>query len=97
GAVLPNTLNVYFPGHSAAALQAALAGAGFSVSAGAAATTGVPSHVLVALGFDEERARGSLRFSLGRLSDEAGVRELLDALDAVLAGQAARVPAELLR
>lgn len=97
GAVLPGTLNVFFPGRSAAALQAALAEEGFSVSAGAAASTGNPSHVLMAMGLGEERARASLRFSLGRLSEESGVRELLEALGALLARRADRIPMEVAR
>lgn len=97
GAVLPNTLSVHFPGRSAAALQAQLAELGFSVSAGAAADTRTASHVLLAMGFDEARARASLRFSLGRGSDSEGVGELLEALGAVLARQGAPIPLELQR
>jgi cysteine desulfurase len=35
-----------------------------------------PSHVLLAIGADEARARGSLRFSLGSTSTEADVEAL---------------------
>lgn len=80
GALLPNTLNVYFPGCAAVDLQAALAERGYSVAAGAAAGTGSPSHVLKAMGFSDERARGSLRFSLGRHTTPEGVSGLLRAL-----------------
>ena len=84
GAVLPNTLSVYFPGRSAAELQSALSELGFSVSAGAAAGTGTASHVLLSMGLVEGRARGSLRFSLGRSTDAASIAGLLDALEQVL-------------
>lgn len=77
---LANTLNVYIPGCLATDLQSALAQRGFSVAAGAAAGTCSPSHVLTAMGCGDERARGSLRFSLGRHSTRAGVEALLDAL-----------------
>lgn len=95
GAVLPNTLNVHFPGHSAADLQAALGLRGFSVAAGAAAGTGSASHVLLAMGHDEARARGSLRFSLGRSTDVTAIAALLEALEGVLASQGSSRPLEV--
>ena len=64
GGLLPNTLNVYFPGVSALELQARLAEEGFSVASGASASSGA-SHVLLSMGLGEERAGESLRFSLG--------------------------------
>jgi cysteine desulfurase len=39
-----------------------------------------PSHVLLAMGADEDRARGSLRFSLGHTSTQEDV----DALGAAI-------------
>ena len=46
--------------------------AGVAASTGAACTTGStePSHVLTALGYPDEEARGSLRISLGRTTTE---------------------------
>ena len=43
---------------------------GIACSTGSACTAGVaqPSHVLLAMGADDDRARGSLRFSLGHTS-----------------------------
>lgn len=80
GSFLPNTLNVCFPGTSAVELQAALAEQGFSVSAGASAAGCAPSHVLTAMGLSAERARSSLRFSLGSGNTRASVRQLVDTL-----------------
>jgi cysteine desulfurase len=55
---------------------------GIACSTGSACTAGVaqPSHVLLAMGADEARARGSLRFSLGHTTTQQDV----DALGAVL-------------
>ena len=39
-----------------------------------------PSHVLLAMGADDERARGSLRFSLGHTSTPADVDALVEAI-----------------
>lgn len=80
GACLPNTLNVCFPNTPGVEMMRLLGNMGFSVSAGAAATNGNPSHVLKAMGLSDERARCSLRFSLGHFTDEAAVDALLDAL-----------------
>ena len=64
------------------------------MSTGSACSSGVarPSHVLVAMGADEDRARGSLRFSLGHNSTAQDVDALLAALPAVVE-RARRVPA----
>lgn len=66
--ILPNNLNIYFPGQSAQDLLIKLDLAGIATSPGAACATRVSktSYVLEALGFSEKRAGGSLRFSLGR-------------------------------
>jgi len=81
GPTLPNTLSVAFEGCSGARLVEALGRHGFSVSAGAASTNATPSHVLSSMGLGEERARSTLRFSLGSGTTE----ETLDALVASLA------------
>ena len=58
------------------ALVVALDLEGIATSAGPACTTGSPepSHVLTALGYPEEEARGSLRLSLGRTTTDDGDR-----------------------
>lgn len=83
GASLPNTLNVCFPGSSAARLQASLGELGFSLSAGSAAGGAQPSHVLTAMG-DPLAAASSVRFSLGTGSSGAGIEAMLAALERAL-------------
>jgi cysteine desulfurase len=65
---------------------------GISVSTGSACQAGVPepSHVVRALGRDEEAARSVLRMSLGRTTTEADIDAALAALpDAVARARAA--------
>jgi cysteine desulfurase len=80
----PNTSNIYFDGIDGEALVIALDLRGFAVSTGAACSSGAltPSHVLTALGLSPERARASMRFSLGRSNTAAQVDALVDALEA---------------
>lgn len=65
---VPNTANVYFDYIEGEALVIALDLKGLAVSTGAACSSGAiePSHVLTAMGLPPERARASLRFSLGK-------------------------------
>ena len=65
---VPNTASIYFDHVEGEALVIALDLKGLSVSSGAACSSGAiePSHVLLAMGLSHERARGSLRFSLGK-------------------------------
>ncbi len=80
GPLLANTLSVYFPSLASATLLDALGERGFSVSAGATQANGQVSHVLKAMGHSDERARHTLRFSLGAFSTQAGVDALVQAL-----------------
>jgi cysteine desulfurase len=65
---VPNTTNIYFDGIEGEALVIALDLKGLAVSTGAACSSGAiePSHVLTAMGLPPERARASIRFSLGK-------------------------------
>ncbi len=65
---VPNTANIYFDYIEGEALVIALDLKGLAVSTGAACSSGAiePSHVLTAMGLRPERARASLRFSLGK-------------------------------
>src|SRR6185369_13061511 len=65
---VPNTANIYFDYIEGEALVIALDLKGLSVSTGAACSSGAiePSHVLTAMKLRPERARASIRFSLGK-------------------------------
>jgi cysteine desulfurase len=75
---LPGNAHFSFPGCEGDALLMLLDAKGIACSTGSACTAGVaqPSHVLKAMGADDSRARGSLRFSLGWTSAQADVRAL---------------------
>jgi cysteine desulfurase len=79
---LPNTSNIGFDGIEAEHLLMLLDQAGVCASSGSACTTGAldPSHVLLAMGCSVERARASVRFSLGIHNTEAEVDFLLERL-----------------
>jgi cysteine desulfurase len=74
---LYNTSNIGFPRLEAEALLLLLSERGVCCSAGSACSSGSlePSPVLRAMGVPEERAHGSLRFSLSRETTAAEVRE----------------------
>ena len=65
---VPNTSNISFDCIEGEAMVIALDLKGLSVSTGAACSSGAiePSHVLTAMGLSADRARGSIRFSLGK-------------------------------
>jgi cysteine desulfurase len=79
---LPGNAHFTFPGCEGDSLLFLLDLAGVESSTGSACTAGVPrpSHVLLAMGLDEDTARGAQRFSLGHTSSEADVDALLKAL-----------------
>jgi cysteine desulfurase len=83
----PNTTNIYFDGLEGEALVISLDLKGFAVSSGSACSSGAvePSHVLLAMGLPRERARASLRFSLGHSNNEEQVDALIDAVAASVA------------
>jgi cysteine desulfurase len=72
---LPGNAHFSFPGCEGDALLMLLDARGIECSTGSACSAGVaePSHVLLAMGADLARARGSLRFSFGHTSTEADV------------------------
>jgi cysteine desulfurase len=86
-AMLPNTLNVAFPGAAGDVLLEALDLEGVAVSAGAACHSGSiePSRTLLAMGLSPEDARSSLRFSVGYGVDESQIDRVLALLPDLVA------------
>ncbi|MGY1722463.1 cysteine desulfurase family protein [Blastococcus sp. SYSU DS0533] len=83
---LPGNAHLSFPGAEGDALLMLLDARGIECSTGSACSAGVarPSHVLLAVGADPDRARSSLRFSLGHTSTDADVDALLDVIAPVV-------------
>ena len=65
---VPNTTSIYFDHIEGESLVIALDLKGLAVSTGSACSSGAiePSHVLTAMGLRADRARASIRFSLGK-------------------------------
>jgi len=84
---LVNNLNICVPGVDGQTLLATLSAEGLAVSSGSACSSEHPrpSHVLLALGLDEDQARASLRFGLSRFTT---VAEIDTAADRIAAGVA---------
>lgn len=69
---VPNTTNIHFDHIEAESLVIALDLKGLAVSTGSACSSGAieASHVLVSMGLPADRARASIRFSLGKQTAE---------------------------
>jgi len=83
---LPGNAHLSFPGCEGDSLLMLLDARGIECSTGSACSAGVaqPSHVLLAMGTDEQRARGALRLSLGHTSTAADVRTVVEAIGPVV-------------
>jgi len=83
---LPNTSSLSFEGIESEGALMLLDDQGICCSAGSACTSGSvhPSHVLKAMGFSNDRARSSLRFSFGRFNTAAEIDKAIDAVPAVI-------------
>ena len=78
---LPGNLNVSFPGVDAEALVVRLRSvAAFSTGAACSSTKVEPSHVLMALSQQDDRAFSSVRFGVGRRNTEQEIRGVAEAV-----------------
>lgn len=83
--MLPNILNVYLPGRLAEDVVIKLDLAGVAISAGSACRARAMeiSYVLEALGYSKERAKASVRFSLGRQTTKEELVKLFARLSGI--------------
>lgn len=84
---LPNLLSIVVGEADGASIVVKLDLEGVAASVGSACTTGStePSHVLTALGYPDEEARGSLRLSLGRTTTDVEIDEAVEIVPRVIA------------
>jgi cysteine desulfurase len=84
---VPNTSNIYFDHVEGEAMVIALDLKGLAVSTGAACSSGAiePSHVLTAMGLAPERARSSIRFSIGKHNNEEDIEFALSVIPSTVA------------
>ena len=84
--VLPNTLDISFPGAEGEAILLHLDLLGVDVSTGSACASGSlePSHVLMATGLGPELAHGSIRFSFGKYNTESDVDFIIEKFPPVI-------------
>ncbi len=84
---LPGLLSLIARDTDGSAVSLSLDLEGIAVSVGSACTTGSTevSHVLTAMGYPEDEARGALRLSLGRTTTDADVATAADVVPRVIA------------
>jgi cysteine desulfurase len=85
--VLPNTLDVSFPGAEGESILLSMDIMGIEASTGSACASGSlePSHVLMATGVGPELAHGSIRFSLGWGITEEDVDYIIETVPPIIA------------
>jgi cysteine desulfurase len=81
---LSNTTNLSFRGMDGEELMKAVPEIAVSSSSACTSALLQPSYVLGALGCDEERVRGSVRFSLGRFTTEAEIDQAVSRITAAV-------------
>jgi cysteine desulfurase len=83
---LPNLLSVVVGEADGASIVMKLDLAGIAASVGSACTTGStePSHVLRAMGYPDDEARGSLRLSLGRATTDGEIDTAVEVIPRIL-------------
>jgi cysteine desulfurase len=84
---LPGLLSIIARGTDGASVTVSLDLEGIATSVGSACTTGSTevSHVLTAMGYPEDEARGALRLSLGRTTSDADLDAAVEVVPRVLA------------
>lgn len=82
----PNNVNFSFRGIEGESVILNLDMLGIAVSTGSACTSGSlePSHVVTGIGYNEERAHSSIRFTLGRYTTEEEIDKVLEILPGIV-------------
>lgn len=82
---LSRNLNVYFPGIESKAIINSVSKE-IAISAGSACTTQIvePSHVLLAIGLDENKAHSSIRIGIGRFNNQNEIKYCIDAINVAI-------------
>lgn len=83
---LPSNANISFDGCDGEQILFALDLRGIAVSTGSACSSGAvtPSHVLTAMGLDEKRVKGAVRFTFGKYNTEEEADITVNALKEVV-------------
>jgi cysteine desulfurase len=83
---LPHIASLIVPGSDGGSITQALDLEGIAASTGSACTSGSTevSHVLAAMGFPDEEARGAVRLSLGRTTTDAEIDEAVRVVPVVI-------------
>ena len=82
---LPGNLNLSFADVDGEALMMAMRDVAVSSGSACSSTNPEPSHVLLAMGLDEDSARASLRFGLGRFTTEDEIDFAIEAVAGAVA------------
>lgn len=79
---LPNNVHITIPGVDNERIMMELDERGIMCAVGSAcsASNDEPSHVLTAIGLDDKQARSSLRFTMGRLTNQEDIKKTVFAL-----------------
>jgi cysteine desulfurase len=77
---LPHNLNIYIPGIESRAFIAGLKNLAIATGSACTSASVEPSHVIMSLGYGEERAHGSLRLGLGKANDEMQVNSAIESV-----------------
>jgi cysteine desulfurase len=87
GKRLPNTSNIYFKDQDAEMLLMNLDQMGVIASLGSACSSGTlsPSHVLMNMGYSNQRALSSLRFSLNRFTTKDEIDKAIEIISSSIA------------
>lgn len=84
---LPHNLNITIPGIESKALIVQLKNVAIAAGSACTTTSVEPSHVIMALGFGEERAHTSIRISVGRATTDKDIIDasnyLIDAITSI--------------